>query len=66
MKELIFGKAININKCLKAFSNWWTVEHEININIDNLTKNSKIKVYLWNTDKQQAYVDNFTVEIFGY
>lgn len=56
---------IEINKYLKAYSNWWPVKHEISINKSDLKEHSKIKVFLWNVDKKRAYIDNFKVEIFG-
>ncbi len=57
---------IEVNKYIKAFSNWWLIKHELNVSKSALKENSKIKVYLWNVAKQEAYVDNFQVEIIGY
>jgi 4-amino-4-deoxy-L-arabinose transferase-like glycosyltransferase len=58
-------EGIEINKYLKAFSNWWPIKHEINIDVNGLKEKSKIKVYIWNIDKKEAYIDNFKVELFG-
>ncbi|MGC9375948.1 MAG: hypothetical protein ACP5DQ_13045, partial [Bacteroidales bacterium] len=56
---------IEINKYIKAYSNWWPIKHEISVKESELKENSKIKVYLLNIDKKKAYIDNFEVEIFG-
>lgn len=57
--------AVEINKYLKAYSNWWPVKHELAINLKEIKKNSSIKIYLWNADKKKAFVDDFKVEVFG-
>jgi hypothetical protein len=57
---------IEINKYINAYSNWWPVKHEVSVMKSDIKENSKIKIYLWNMDKQKAYIDNFQVEIFGY
>ncbi len=54
-----------INKYIKAFSNWWPVSFEISIDSKEIKPESKLKVYVWNIDKQKAFIDNFKVEITG-
>ena len=56
---------VDINKYIKSYSNWWPVKHEIILMKSDIKEKSKIKVYLWNVDKQKGYIDNFQVEIFG-
>jgi len=58
-------ESIEINKYIKAYSNWWPIKHDITLNISDLKENSTLKVYLWNDDKQIAYIDNFEVEVIG-
>lgn len=56
---------VEINKYIKAYSNWWPIKHEVSLKKSDIKENSKIKVYLWNEDKQKAYIDNFQVKIMG-
>ena len=60
-----FWKGIAINKYIKAYSNWWSVKCEVSIKKNVLKKHSKIKIYLWNEDKQQSYIDDFQIRIFS-
>ncbi len=57
--------AVEINKYIKAYSNWWLVKHELAVKKKDLKSNSRLKIYIWNVDKQKAYVDDFQVKIFG-
>ncbi len=63
--ETYVWDGIEINKYIKAYSNWWKIEHEITLQKQDLKANSKIKIYLWNVDKQKGYIDNFEIKIFG-
>lgn len=56
-------EGLDINKYLKAHSNWWPVQFDIKLSNNELKEKSRIKVYLWNTDKIEAYIDNFEVYI---
>jgi hypothetical protein len=58
--------SMDIDKYIKAYSNWWPISHEINVNESDIKENSKLNIYLWNVDKKKAYLDNFQVEIIGY
>ncbi len=57
---------LEINKFIKAYSNWWPVQHEVTVNKKDIKKDSWIKVYLWNMEKQKAFVDDFEITIAGY
>jgi len=52
-----------INSYIKAFSNWWSVSFELNIASQEIKENSKLCIYLWNNDKQTAFIDNFDIKI---
>lgn len=54
-----------MNKFIKAYSNWWPVRFEISIDLKEIKPGSKLKIYVWNIDKQKAFIDNFNVEITG-
>jgi len=54
-----------MNKYIKAYSNWWPVSFEISVNSNEIKPNSNLKIYVWNIDKQKAFIDNFKVEITG-
>ncbi len=57
---------LEVNKFIKAYSNWWPVNHEITVDIKEIKPGSWLKIYLWNMDKQKAFVDNFEISISGY
>ncbi len=52
-----------INKFINAYSNWWPVEHEVEISKADLKDGSNIMIYVLNEDKKTAYIDNFEVSI---
>jgi len=54
-----------MNKYIKAYSNWWPVSFDISVNSNEIKPNSNLKIYVWNIDKQKAFIDNFKVEITG-
>lgn len=56
---------LDVNKYMKAYSNWWPVTFETKIHIKDLKKKSLLKVYVWNGDKTTSYIDNFEVKISG-
>lgn len=63
--ESYIWEGIKINKHLKAYSNWWPIKHEINIEKRNLKEGSILKIYVWNQDKQKGYIDDFEVRVVG-
>ena len=60
-----FWKALEINKYLKAYSNWWPVSFDVTIGNQEAREESRIKVYLWNKDKPDVYIDNFKIQILS-
>lgn len=59
------SQSMEINKYLKAYSNWWPVKFEVEINTNEIKKASFLKVYLWNIDRKKVYIDNFNIKIIG-
>gem|GEM_PF-4580502 len=49
----------------QSFSNWWPIRYGVGIDSRSLKPGSTLKVYLWNVDKQEAYIDDFEVRIYG-
>jgi len=60
-----FWKALEINRYLKAYSNWWPLSFDVTIQQEDLKSDSSLKVYVWNSDKQKVYIDNFGIRITG-
>ena len=58
-----FWEALEINRYLKAYSNWWPVTFDVTIPKKDLRSDSSLKVYVWNSDKQKVYIDNFGIRI---
>lgn len=59
------SQSMEINKYLKAYSNWWPANFEIEINKNEIKNASFLKVYLWNIDRRKMFIDNFSVKIIG-
>ena len=58
-----FWQALDLAKFIKVYENWWPVNFEVDLAKTALKPNSRLKVYLWNEDKKEAWVDDFEVEI---
>ena len=56
-------RGFGIGKYLHAYSNWWRVKCETEINANELKDNSILKIYLWNEDKKVGYIDDFEVKL---
>ena len=62
-KGVYLWKSLEINKYLRAYSNWSPVKFEISVATDEIKPHSTFKTYLWNIDKQKGYIDDFEVSI---
>ncbi len=58
-----FWKALELDKYIKAYSNWWPVSFNVTIPQKDFKGESSLKVYVWNNDKQTVYIDNFGIKI---
>lgn len=58
-----FWQALDVVKFIKVYDNWWPVNYEVDLGKTALKPNSRLKVYLWNEDKKEGWVDNFEVRV---
>jgi hypothetical protein len=58
-----FWEALGINRYLKAYSNWWPVTFDVTIPQEDLKSTSRFKIYVWNNDESDVYIDNFQIKI---
>lgn len=58
-------KASELQPFIKAFSNWWQVSYELELNSTELKNQSNLRIYILHEDEKPAYVDDFRIEIFG-
>jgi len=61
-----FWKALEINRYLKAYSNWWPLSYELTIPQKDLKNASRLKVYIWKNDDPDIYIDSFGIRITGF
>ena len=55
-----------IDKFIKAYSNWWPVRMEMTVETREIKSHSQLKIYIWNIEKEPAFIDNFSVTITGF
>lgn len=55
--------AIDVNKYVKAYSNWWPLKAAFSLKGNEIKGGSLLKIYIWNINKKEAYIDNFEVNI---
>jgi len=60
-----FWKALELDKYIKAYSNWWPVSFNVSIPQKDFKSESSLKVYVWNNDKKTVYIDNFGIRNLG-
>ncbi len=63
---VLLRKAVAANTFQSAFSNWWPVKMEFEIKPEQLGPEATLSIYLYNPDRQAAFTDDFSVEIYGY
>ena len=56
-------RSFEIDKYKKAYSNWWNVKCETEINANELKNNSTLKIYVWNENKKVGYIDDFEIRL---
>jgi hypothetical protein len=59
-----FWKAIEINRYIQAYSNWWPIHFQVNIGQQEFRVDSRLKVYLLRSDQQQVYIDDFEINLW--
>jgi hypothetical protein len=61
--DTYFWKALEIDRYIKAYSNWWPLTFDVTIPQKDFKSESNLKIYVWNNDKQTVYIDNFGIKI---
>jgi hypothetical protein len=61
-----FWEAMEVNRYLKAYSNWWPVTLTVLIGQEDVKARTNLKVYVWKTDNSEVYIDNFRVRITAF
>lgn len=61
--EAYFWKALELDRYMKAYSNWWPVSFNVSIPQTDFKSESRLKIYVWNNDEQLVYIDNFELRI---
>jgi hypothetical protein len=59
----VFWKALEMNRYIKAYSNWWPVSFEVLIPPEEMKPSSSLKVYVWKNDPPDVFIDDFCVSI---
>jgi hypothetical protein len=58
-------RAKDLGKSIKAFDNWWPQVYQLELTQAEIKPQSRLKIYVWNEDKKQAWVDDFEVRVQG-
>jgi hypothetical protein len=62
-EEAVFWKALELDRYVKAYSNWWPVHVDVTLAHKDLQANSRLKVYVWKKSPAAVCIDNFRIEI---
>lgn len=63
--EQYFWKGFDLSKYDKSSGNWWTASVNEVIDKSAIRANSMMKVYIWNNEKNEIYIDNFGIDILS-
>lgn len=61
--EAYFWKALELDKYIRAYSNWWPVSFNVAIPQTDFKSESSLKIYVWNKDEKPVHIDNFGIRI---
>ena len=61
-----FWKGKNIQASIQAYSNWWPVGFNVEVSLQDIPSDAVLKIFLWNKEKSEGYLDDFTVEIRSF
>lgn len=53
---------LNLKEIIKAPSDW--VEAKLDVDINSINPEDNLAIYIWNTGKEEVYVDDFEIEFF--
>ena len=60
----VFWEALDMNRYVKALTNWWPVKFDITLAQEIIQEGSRLKVYVWKNTSPAVYIDKFSIEIF--
>jgi len=58
-----FWKGKEIQPSIQAYSNWWPVEFKVEVSLKDIPPDAILKIFIWNKEKSEVYVDDFLIEI---
>lgn len=58
-----YWESMGVNKYIHAYNNWWPIRYEAFMPVEQIKPNTICKVYMYNENKETAYMDNFEVKI---
>lgn len=58
-------QAQDLNKFLKLYGQWLPVEYTLDVPKTGLKPNSRLKIYVWNEDKTELWMDDFEVNLWA-
>gem|GEM_PF-459826 len=61
-----FWKGKNIQSSIQAYSNWWAADFDVEVSLKKIPPDAYLKVFIWNKEKSEGYLDDFTVEIRSF
>ncbi len=61
-----FWKGKNIQSSIQAYSNWWPVDFKVETTLKDIPSDALLKVFVWNKEKSEAYLDDFRIEIRSF
>lgn len=65
VEDTYLWESKDVNSFLKAYSKWWPVNYELSVETKQIKAGSYLQIYIWNPKKEQGYLDDFEIHIFG-
>jgi hypothetical protein len=59
-----FWKGLPVKKQIKSYGNWLPVSVNQIIDMEDISSDATLILYLWNKEKAELYLDDFNVELF--
>lgn len=58
-------KGLDVEPFIKAYAHWWPVKYEQTFNVNLIKSASVLKVYIFNENENEVYIDDFEVKVIG-
>jgi len=59
-------KGLDLNIYQNVYTHWWKATTFLAVPKNQIRKDSKVKVFVWNQDNRPIHIDDIKVEIFGF